>query len=282
MEASGPARAMWSRGRRGLGRARGVRRRARRGDDERLLELARLEPGRPGARAGVRARAAPGSPPPAASGRTGEVVISDVAPEMTAIARRARRGARPRATSAPAVLDLEQIDEPDGSFDVVLCREGLMLVADPAARRARSGASCGPAAASRSPSGGRASANPWLGVVFDAVSAQLGAPMPPPGHPRPLLARATPTGSPACSRGGPGRRRGRRAADALPRGVGRGMVGADGGARRAARSRGSPTLPEPAAQALLARARRRRRPYETPDGLVIPGLALRRRAPSAR
>jgi 2-polyprenyl-3-methyl-5-hydroxy-6-metoxy-1,4-benzoquinol methylase len=28
-------------------------------------------------------------------------------------------------------LDLEQIDEPDASYDVVLCREGLMFVPEP-------------------------------------------------------------------------------------------------------------------------------------------------------
>jgi ubiquinone/menaquinone biosynthesis C-methylase UbiE len=71
----------------------------------------------------------------------GDVVVSDVAAEMTAIA-----AARARTLGLDRVrtrdLDLEQIDEPDASFDVVLCREGLMLVADPAA-------------ASRSPSGAR-------------------------------------------------------------------------------------------------------------------------------
>ncbi len=30
-----------------------------------------------------------------------------------------------------AVLDIEGIDQPDGAYDVVLCREGLMFAADP-------------------------------------------------------------------------------------------------------------------------------------------------------
>jgi SAM-dependent methyltransferase len=33
---------------------------------------------------------------------------------------------------------------------------------------------------------GPRAANPWLGLVFDAVSVQLGAPMPPPGVPHPF------------------------------------------------------------------------------------------------
>jgi ubiquinone/menaquinone biosynthesis C-methylase UbiE len=61
----------------------------------------------------------------------GEVVLSDVAAEMTAIAA-ARAEARGLGNVRTRQLDLERIDEPDGSYDVVLCREGLMLVPDPA------------------------------------------------------------------------------------------------------------------------------------------------------
>ena len=89
----------------------------------------------------------------------GEVVISDFAAEMTAIAagRIAELGL-PNASTR--VLDLERIDEPDESYDVVLCREGLMLVPDPSSPRARSAASSDPAAGSRSACGARASATP--------------------------------------------------------------------------------------------------------------------------
>ena len=70
----------------------------------------------------------------------GEVVISDFAAEMTAIAaKRIAELGLPNASTR--VLDLEHIDEPDDSYDVVLCREGLMLVPDPVRPRARSGAS---------------------------------------------------------------------------------------------------------------------------------------------
>src|SRR5262245_13554024 len=61
----------------------------------------------------------------------GEVVLSDVAEGMTAIA--ADRAAALGLTNVSTRhLDLESIHEPDESFDVVVCREGLMLVPDPA------------------------------------------------------------------------------------------------------------------------------------------------------
>jgi SAM-dependent methyltransferase len=113
------------------------------------------------------------------------VVLSDVAPEMTAIA--ARRVAELELENVSARdLDLEAIDEPDASYDAVLCREGLMLVVDPAQAASEIRRVLRP--------GGRAAVavwaererNPWLGVVFDTVSAQLGAPVPPPGVPQPF------------------------------------------------------------------------------------------------
>jgi ubiquinone/menaquinone biosynthesis C-methylase UbiE len=63
-------------------------------------------------------------------GLDGEVVLSGFAAGMTAIAS-ARGKVRRLANVTTWVLDLEQIDEPNGSFDVVLCRDGLMLVPDP-------------------------------------------------------------------------------------------------------------------------------------------------------
>ena len=103
---------------------------------ERVLELA-CGPG--GAGLAAAELVAPG----------GDVVLSDVVPEMTAIA-----AARARALELTNVrtreLDLEQIDEPDAAYDVVLCREGLMFALDPARRRARSGACCDRADASPS------------------------------------------------------------------------------------------------------------------------------------
>src|SRR6266508_106360 len=77
---------------------------------ERVLELA-CGPGSVGLAAAP--RVAPG----------GEVVLSDVAPEMTAIA--AARAQRLGLGNVSArSLDLEEIDELDAAYDVVLCRDG--------------------------------------------------------------------------------------------------------------------------------------------------------------
>jgi len=118
-------------------------------------------------------------------GADGQVVLSDVAPEMTAIAaeRAERRGLRNVATRE---LDMEHLDVADSSFDKVLCREALMLVADPiaAAREARRVLRRGGRAVFAV--WGPPAANPWLSALLDAVGAQLGAPVPPPGMPGPF------------------------------------------------------------------------------------------------
>jgi SAM-dependent methyltransferase len=62
-------------------------------------------------------------------GPTGHVVISDIAPGMVDVAR--RRNAE-RGNVEVAVLDASSIAKPDGSFDVVACRMGLMFTPDPA------------------------------------------------------------------------------------------------------------------------------------------------------
>ena len=127
----------------------------------------------------------PGSVGLAAAAISNEVVVSDVAPEMVAIAE-ARARALGLAHVSGHTLDLEQIDEPDESYDVVFCREGLMFATDHAVAAAeihrilRIG---GRAAISV---WGPRERNPWLGLVFDAVSAQLGMQVPPPGIPGPF------------------------------------------------------------------------------------------------
>ncbi len=86
----------------------------------------------------------------------------------------------------PRTLDLEEIDEPDASYDVVLCREGLMFAADPARgaremhRVLRPGGRLGVAV------WGPRARNPWLGLVLDAATETLGRPVPPPGRPGPF------------------------------------------------------------------------------------------------
>jgi SAM-dependent methyltransferase len=139
---------------------------------ERVLELAC---GAGGAGLAAAQRVAPG----------GEVVLSDVAAEMAATAA-ARAGARGLTNVSTCELDLEDIDQPDGSYDVVLCREGLMFAVDPgrAAREIRRVLRPGGRVALAV--WGPRERNPWLGVVLDAVSAQTGAPVPPPGVPGPF------------------------------------------------------------------------------------------------
>ncbi len=150
----------------------------------RLIELSGLAPGErvlelacgPG---GVGLAAAP------VVGPRGEVVLSDLAAGMTAIAaaRAARLGLSNVRTRE---LDLEAIGEPDASYDVALCREGLMLVPEPdrAAREIRRVLRPGGRVAVAV--WGPRARNPWLGLVFDAVGEQLGTPIPPPGVPGPF------------------------------------------------------------------------------------------------
>src|ERR1700736_3374775 len=61
-------------------------------------------------------------------GPTGAVVVSDLAPGMVEVARRRKAGVGNVDT---AVIDGGFIDGPDGSFDVVTCRMGLMFTPDP-------------------------------------------------------------------------------------------------------------------------------------------------------
>jgi ubiquinone/menaquinone biosynthesis C-methylase UbiE len=95
---------------------------------ERMLEAVAVQPGDrvlelacgPG---GVGLAAAP------LAGGDGEVVLSDVAEEMGAIVVD-RAHTRGLTNVRGARLDLEDIDQPDASYDVVLCRQGLMFAVD--------------------------------------------------------------------------------------------------------------------------------------------------------
>jgi enediyne biosynthesis protein CalE5 len=151
---------------------------------ERMLALAQVAPGD----RVLELACGPGGLGLAAAERVGpggEVVLTDVADEMTAIA--AARGAQlGLGNIAVRRLDLERIDEPDAAYDVVLCREGLMLALEPGRAVVEIRRVLRP--------GGRAAVavwaarerNPRLGLVMDVVAAQIGAPVPPPGIPGPF------------------------------------------------------------------------------------------------
>ena len=159
--------------------------------DNRSLELTQRLLERAGITAGQRVlelACGPGGAGLAAArivGDTGEVVLSDVAPEMVAIAA-ARAEAHGGGNIRTLVLDLEAIDQPDETYDAVVCREGFMFAVDPGR------AACEVRRVLRP--GGRASLavrgpraqNPWLALVFDSVSAELGMEVPPPGVPGPF------------------------------------------------------------------------------------------------
>jgi SAM-dependent methyltransferase len=122
-------------------------------------------------------------------GPGGAVVLSDIAPEMTAIAaERAKNAGLTNVTTRE--VDLERIDYPEAAFDKVLCREGLMLVPDPASAVREARRILRPDGRAVFAVWGPRKRNPWLGLLFDAVTAQIGIPVPPPGVPGPFSLEA--------------------------------------------------------------------------------------------
>lgn len=122
-------------------------------------------------------------------GPDGAVVLSDFAPAMTSIAaERAKAAGLTNVTIRE--LDLEQIDYAENTFDAVLCREGLMLVPDPASAVREARRILRPDGRAVFTVWGPRDRNPWLGLLFDAISAQLGVEIPPPGVPGPFSLEA--------------------------------------------------------------------------------------------
>jgi ubiquinone/menaquinone biosynthesis C-methylase UbiE len=205
-------------------------------------------------------------------GPAGEVVLSDVAAEMTAIAG-ARAAALGLGNVRTLTLDLDDLDQPDQAYDVVLCREGLMFAFDPARAVAGIRRVLRPGGRMAVAVWGPRVRNPWLAVVFDAVGAVVGAPVPPPGIPGPFALED-------------------------PERLGRLLTGAgladvvvdevavplrdpsfDAWLTRTSALAGPlakrlAMLPGPAREQLAARLQEAVRPYRTPDGLEFPGLAL--------
>ena len=122
-----------------------------------------------------------------------------MAAEMTAIAA-ARAAALGLTNVHPLTLDLDDLDQPDQSYDVVLCREGLQFALDPARAVAEIRRVLRPGGRMALAVWGPRARNPWLAVVLDTVTVQLGTAVPPPGVPGPF-AWTTPTASAGCSPG---------------------------------------------------------------------------------
>jgi SAM-dependent methyltransferase len=115
----------------------------------------------------------------------GEVVASDVVPVMVeATAARAKAAGFSNLTAK--VLDLEEIDEPDASFDVVVIREGLMFAVNPAAAVGEIKRVLKPGGRVAVSVWGPKVENPWLAIVMDGVSEQLGFQVPPATMPGPF------------------------------------------------------------------------------------------------
>jgi SAM-dependent methyltransferase len=136
---------------------------------DRVLELA----GGPGTLSILLAgRVAPG----------GSVLHTDFSEAMVEAARERFRSESVEGIES-RVMDAEQIDLPDGSMDIVACRMGYMLMADPAAALRESARVLSP--------GGRlalavwtdARSNPWVALAMQAVMTELNAPPPPPDAP---------------------------------------------------------------------------------------------------
>jgi SAM-dependent methyltransferase len=148
---------------------------------ERLLELARVAPGD----RVLELACGAGGLGLAAAERGGDVVLSDVAPAMVEIAA-ARARERGRADVETLTLDLDAIEQPDASYDVVLCREGLMFADDPARAAREMARVLRPGGRVALAVWGPRERNPWLAIVLDVVREHTGIVLPPPGVPGPF------------------------------------------------------------------------------------------------
>ena len=238
---------------------------------EALLKLAAV---RPGDRV-LELACGPGGAGIAAAERVapdGTVVFSDIADEMTEIAS-ARAAARGLANVMACVRDLERIDDPDDSYDVVLCREGLMLVPDPAQAVREIRRVLRPGGRTALAVWGQRERNPWLTVMFDAISAQLGCPVPPTGIPGPFsLQNADRLASLLVDA-----ELSDVAVIEVPVALRASSFDAWWDGRRALAgplTKILASVPTDAVEAMKARAREAAKQYETPRGLEFPGVAL--------
>ena len=247
---------------------------ARHGADARAARAPR--PGRARARAGLRAGRPRAWRPRARVAPGGEVVLSDVAPEMTAIAA-ARAAALGLDNVSTRVLDLEEIDAARRLLRRRALPRGAHVRARPRrAPRARSRRVLRPGGRVAIAVWGPRERNPWLGArVRRGQRADRACRCRRPACPGPFSLGDADAARRRCSRapGSPTSQSTscrRRCAPALRR-----VVGAHVGARRAAREDRSRRCPRrPTARTPRARLREAVAPYTTPAGLEFPGVTL--------
>jgi SAM-dependent methyltransferase len=205
-------------------------------------------------------------------GPAGHVVLSDVAPEMVEFAS-GRVGKARLANVSVRLRDIENIDEADASFDVVVCREGLMFALDPARAAGEICRVLRPGGRVALAVWGPRDRNPWLGIVLDCVSAQIGKPLPPPGMPGPFALDDTSRLVGALKRGGLTDVVVMEFASPLS------MSSFEQWWTRTSALAGPianlfATMPAPTMQALQMRLRKAVQPYENSTGLQFPGVTL--------
>ena len=205
-------------------------------------------------------------------GADGEVVLSDVAPQMTAIAA-ARSKARGLGNVTTLDLDLERVDQPDGSYDAVLCREGIMLVPDHDGAASEMRRVLHPGGRAVVSVWGPRERNPWLGAMLDAVGTQLGVTFPPPGLPGPFALDGRDKLLAVLSGAG--------FEDVAVNEVEAPWIGASFDhwwlvttALAGPLAKVLEAQPPEAIETIRSRAREALAPYETPNGLEIPGVTL--------
>ncbi len=116
-------------------------------------------------------------------GESGRVVLTDVAPAMVQAAAR-RAAGLPQVSTL--ICDELSLDAAGESFDAVLCRHGLMFPEDPAAAVGEARRVLRDDGRYVAVTWDAREANPWLGLILDAVGEQFGVPFPPPGVPGPF------------------------------------------------------------------------------------------------
>lgn len=119
-------------------------------------------------------------------GADGLVLCSDFSEAMVeAVEERVARLEMPNVRTR--VLNAEELDlEGEEPFDVVLCRFGYMLMADPVKAMRESVRALRPEGRLVLAVWGEGERNPWLSLILEAVISHLNAPPPEPGTPGPF------------------------------------------------------------------------------------------------